>query len=76
MAVVTVTVISGVSTVPFVRLMRFGVMRNTFDIGLLDYSAAGLTWRPFVGIRYAKDVRLLCSTSLYIRYRQTPYERT
>ena len=76
MAVVTVTAISGVRTVPFVRFMRLGVTRNTFDIGLLFLAAACLTHAANGIVINAKDVRLLCSTSLYIRYRQTPYERT
>lgn len=44
-------------------------------IGMMRYLVAGLT-DAVLGYKNAKDVRLLCSTSLSIRYRQTPYERT
>lgn len=43
MAVVTVTAISGVSTVPLVRLMRFGVTRNTLGIVPRFYCVVSLT---------------------------------
>lgn len=70
MAVVTVTAISGVRTVPLHRLMRFGVIRKTLDIDWLFLRqcspAAGK------GIDNAKDVRRICVTSFNFRYRQTP----